>query len=227
MYIITGASRGIGQYLFNRLRSEGEDVAGTFYTTPQGVPDPEHMFAVDVGDAGQVLRWIAGLQPRLNKIVLINCAGISYNAFGHKADLDRWQRVIQVNLIGSFNLIRALLPTMRAAGYGRIINFSSVVAQTPVPGTSAYAASKAALWGLSRALAVENASKGITINSLNLGYFDLGIIREVPADLQQSVKARIPSGSFGRPDQIYQAIKFVIATEYMNGASLDLNGGMV
>jgi acetoacetyl-CoA reductase/3-oxoacyl-[acyl-carrier protein] reductase len=116
---------------------------------------------------------------------------------------------------------------MRAAGYGRIINFSSVVAQTPVPGTSAYAASKAALWGLSRALAVENASKGITINSLNLGYFDLGIIREVPADLQQSVKARIPSGSFGRPDQIYQAIKFVIATEYMNGASLDLNGGMV
>jgi acetoacetyl-CoA reductase/3-oxoacyl-[acyl-carrier protein] reductase len=227
MYIITGASRGIGQYLFNRLRSEGEEVVGTYHSTAPAVPDPEYLFPVDIADTEEVFGWIAGLQPRLRQLVLINCAGITYNAFGHKADPARWEQVIKVNLIGSFNVIRAVLPVMRAAGYGRVINFSSVVAQAPVPGTSAYAASKAALWGLSRALAVENASKGITINNLNLGYFDIGIIREVPADLQQSVKARIPSGSFGQPDQIYQAIKFIIATEYMNGASLDLNGGMV
>ena len=227
MYIVTGASRGIGQYLFNRLREEGEEVVGTYHTTPPTDPDPQRLFQVNVADAAEVSRWIAGLAGRLERVTLLNCAAISYNAMAHKSDLERWEQVIKINLLGSFYVIHALLPGMRAAGYGRIINFSSVVAQTPVPGTSAYAASKAALWGLTRALTAENAGKGITINNLNLGYFDIGIIREVSPASHALIKERIPSKNFGTPDQIFQTIKFMVATDYLNGTSVDLNGGMV
>jgi NAD(P)-dependent dehydrogenase (short-subunit alcohol dehydrogenase family) len=226
MFIITGASRGIGNYLFSRLGSEGETVFGTFHTTrPDGVSSPQ-MQAVDVSDARAVTAWIEGLKPLLRQVVLINCAAINYNAVAHKADVEQWERVIRVNLVGTFNVIHALLPHMRAQGYGRIINFSSVVAQVPVPGVSAYAASKAALWGLTRSLVAENASKNITVNNLNLGYFDIGIIREVPEAFQQTIKGRIPAGSFGTPEDIYRAIRFIVETGYLNGAGLNLNGGL-
>jgi acetoacetyl-CoA reductase/3-oxoacyl-[acyl-carrier protein] reductase len=226
MYLITGASRGIGQYLFDRLVSEDEDAVGTYCTTLPIRLDSDRMFKVDVSDARQVADWIDRIRPRLRQVVLVNCAAINYNALGHKADLPRWEQVIRVNLFGTFNVIHALLPTMRAAEYGRIINFSSVVAQTAVPGTSAYAASKAALWGMTRALVAENASKNITINNLNLGYFDIGIIRDVPPLVRDAIKARIPSGMFGQPEDIYRAVKFIVTTGYFNGASLDLNAGL-
>jgi NAD(P)-dependent dehydrogenase (short-subunit alcohol dehydrogenase family) len=115
---------------------------------------------------------------------------------------------------------------MREQGYGRIINFSSIVAETGIPGTSAYAASKAGLWGMARSIAVENASKGITINNLNLGYFDIGMINEVSEEYQQIVKKKIPTGKFGDPGNIFNAVKFLIESDYINGTSIDINGGI-
>jgi NAD(P)-dependent dehydrogenase (short-subunit alcohol dehydrogenase family) len=159
--------------------------------------------------------------------VLINCAGTNYNAVGHKSDVGKWAEVINVNLVGTFRVIAALLPIMRDQNWGRIINFSSVVAQLGVPGTSAYSASKSGLWGLARALAVENAKKGVTINNLNLGYFDIGMITEVPVEFQQVVKAKIPTGQFGNPENIYRAIKFIVSNDYMNGTSIDISAGLV
>lgn len=226
MYVITGASRGIGEYLFQRFRSEGEEVAGICSSMPSSQAQAAGLHQVDVSDGGAVAAWAAQMEGHLNRVVLINCAAINYNSFAHKADLARWEQVIKVNLIGTFNMIHAVLPRMRAEGFGRVINFSSVVAQMPIAGTSAYAASKAALFGLGRALAAENASKGITINSLNLGYFDIGVIRDVPAEMQNAIKVRIPAGAFGQPDQIYQAIKFIVSEGYLNGAGLDINGGL-
>jgi NAD(P)-dependent dehydrogenase (short-subunit alcohol dehydrogenase family) len=123
-------------------------------------------------------------------------------------------------------MIHALLPIMREQNWGRVVNFASVVAQSGVPGTTAYAASKAGLWGLSKSLAKENATKGITINSLNLGYFDVGMIKEVPADMQAKIKEQIPSGMFGHPDNIYNAIRFLIDSDYVNGTTIDLNAGL-
>jgi NAD(P)-dependent dehydrogenase (short-subunit alcohol dehydrogenase family) len=227
MYIITGASRGIGKFLFEKFLADGEIVFGTYYHTPP--PNPQHgsMRRVDVSDCRQVNDWIDGIRPQLHHVVLINCAGTNYNAVGHKSDMAKWAEVIQVNLIGTFHVIGALLPLMRDQNWGRIVNFASVVAQMGVPGTSAYSASKSGLWGLSRALAAENAKKGITINSLNLGYFDIGMITEVPAEYQQVVKSKIPTGQFGNPENIYRAVKFIVANDYMNGTSLDISAGLV
>jgi NAD(P)-dependent dehydrogenase (short-subunit alcohol dehydrogenase family) len=118
------------------------------------------------------------------------------------------------------------LPIMRESSYGRIINLSSIVAQTFVPGASAYAASKAGLWGLARSIAMENAKKGITINNLNLGYYNLGMISEVPKEYQDILKKKIPSGNFGGPENILNAIKFLIENDYINGTSIDINGGL-
>ena len=227
MYVITGASRGIGKFLFDRLAGEGEQVVGTYHRTAPADLANGRLSQVDVSDFSQVKNWIDGLKDQLKHIVLINCAGTNYNAFGHKSDMEKWAEVIQVNLIGSFHVMGALLPLMRDENWGRIINLSSVVAQTPVPGTSAYAASKAGLWGATRALAAENAKKGITVNNLNLGYFNIGMITEVPAEFQPVVKAKIPTGQFGDPENIYRTVKFVVSNDYLNGTSIDVSAGMV
>ena len=162
-----------------------------------------------------------------DRLVLINCAGITYNAFGHKSDLDQWKNVIDVNLIGSFNLIRALLPHMRDANYGRIINLSSVVAQKGVPGTSAYAASKSGLWGMTKALSVENARKNITINNINLGYFDIGIIDQVPTNSLEGLIETIPVRRLGAPSNIVKTVDYIVDNSDLCGASIDVNGGLV
>jgi acetoacetyl-CoA reductase/3-oxoacyl-[acyl-carrier protein] reductase len=225
MYLITGASRGLGKYLFNRLQGEGETVFGTYCATP---PDRDVglLARVDVADHQQVVAWVGSLLPRLKNVNLVNCAGINYNALAHKADPARWQRVIQVNLLGAFNTLQAVLPVMREQGYGRVINFSSIVAQTAVPGTSAYAASKAGLWGLTKSLAAENAKKGITVNCLNLGYFDAGMIQEVPPAYLEQLKGQIPSGALGQPENVLQAVRFLVENDYVNGTAIDVNGGL-
>jgi acetoacetyl-CoA reductase/3-oxoacyl-[acyl-carrier protein] reductase len=226
MILITGASRGIGKFLLQKFVGAQEQVFGTFFSTP-----PESAWAhlykkVDVTSIKEVMDWTGPLIARQDKIVLINSAGTNYNAFAHKAELKKWRQVIEVNLFGTFNVIQSVLPRMRETGYGRIINFSSVVAQLAIPGTSAYAASKAALWGLTRSLAAENAKKGITINNLNLGYFQIGMISEVPEEYQKALKDKIPAGDFGDPENIYRTIQLIIENNYLNGTSLDINGGL-
>ena len=125
------------------------------------------------------------------------------------------------------NVIRNVLPIMREQNYGRIINLSSIVAQSAIPGTSAYAASKSALWGLTKSISAENASKGITINNINLGYFDIGIIRDVPEKLLREIVNNIPFKRLGKPEEIVNTINYLINTEYITGTSIDLNGGLI
>jgi len=158
---------------------------------------------------------------------VLNCAGINYNAFAHKADPAAWAQVIKVNLIGTFNVINAVLPTMREQNYGRIINFASVVGQIGIPGASAYSASKTGMLGLTKSIAAENAAKGITINNLRLGYFDIGMISDVPEKFQQAIKDKIPTGKFGDPENIWNAVQFLRKSDYVNGASIDMNAALV
>jgi NAD(P)-dependent dehydrogenase (short-subunit alcohol dehydrogenase family) len=226
MILITGASKGIGKYLIEKFTKAGEPVFGSYHSTSEGLEHDSRYQKVDVSDLESVKQWIQNLQSELKQLVLINCAGINYNAFAHKADMDQWTRTISVNLIGSFNVIHEVLPFMRNEGFGRIINFSSIVAQQPIPGTSAYAASKSGLWGMTRSIAAENASKGITINNLNLGYFNLGLIDEVPLKFQESLKRKIPNGNFGDPKDILNAVRFIIDNDYLNGSSIDINGAL-
>jgi NAD(P)-dependent dehydrogenase (short-subunit alcohol dehydrogenase family) len=225
MKIITGASKGIGKYLFEKYTACGESVYGTYLST---IPRPEYSSyyaRIDISNYSDVYNWIKSINLT-EKIELLNCAAINYNSFAHKAEPDYWARTIEINLIGTFNVIRAVLPVMRKNNYGRIINFSSVVAQSGVPGTSSYAASKAGLWGLTKALAVENASLGITINNLNLGYFQIGMGVEIPIDMQNKLQERIPTKKFGEPLSIYNAVNYLIENSYVNGTSIDINGGL-
>lgn len=226
MIIITGASKGIGKFLFGRFWEEGETVYGTYNLTFPDTEKEEYFTKVDISCISSVKKWIDKIKDNITRVILINCAGTNYSSFAHKSDIKKWIRVINVNLIGTFNVIHAFLPYMREENYGRIINFSSVVAQIGVPGTSAYAASKAGLWGLTKSIAVENAKKGITINNLNLGYFNIGMINDVSKEFQKAIKKRIPSVNFGDPENIFKAIKFLIEVDYINGTSIDMNSAL-
>ena len=227
MIIITGASRGLGQFLFEKFRTIDAAIYGTYNSTTPSSSDKEFFTKVDISNYAEVSKWIDKIRINNSRLILINCAGKNYDSFAHKADMGKWSSVINLNLIGTFNVINKVLPIMREEGYGRIINFSSVVAQTFVPGTSAYAASKAALWGLSRSIAIENSQKGITINNLNLGYHNIGMIENVPQEYQEIIKRKIPTGEFGSPENIFNAVKFLIETDYINGTSIDINGGLI
>ena len=148
MIIITGASRSIGKYLFENFTKEDELVFGTYLSTkPETSILKHHLFQVDVSNYESVDFFYNIIKEKLSEITLINCAGVSYNSFAHKSNPLEWKKVIDTNLVGTFHMIRAFLPTMREQNFGRIINFSSVVAQKGTPGVRAYAASKAALWG--------------------------------------------------------------------------------
>jgi len=229
MILITGASKGVGRYLFTRFKQEGLNVLGTYNSTTIGLDeDMNAYYKVDVSDSKAVKEMIASIKNSLSQIVLLNCAGISYNSFAHKADIEKWGRVIDVNLKGTFNVIHEVLSLMREQGYGRIINFSSVIASLPTPGVSAYAASKAGLVGLTKSLAAENAAKGITVNAINLGYVNIGMgVNDVPAAYQEKMKTQIPAGRFCEPEEVYNTVKYLIQTEYVNGATIDINGALI
>jgi acetoacetyl-CoA reductase/3-oxoacyl-[acyl-carrier protein] reductase len=223
--LITGASQGIGKYLFEEFHCKGHKVFGTYNKTqPQRYE--EFFSKVDVNNSMSLSNWISSIASTSENFVLINCAGITYNSFAHKTNLDEWNKVIDINIKGTFNAIHAILPYMREKGFGRIINFSSVVAQMGVPGTSAYSASKSALWGLTKTLAAENASKGITVNSLNLGYFDIGMIKDVPQAMLNKIMESIPAKALGNPVNIFNAVRFLIDSDYVNGTHIDINGGL-
>lgn len=226
MILILGASGGIGQYLAESFIKDGSLVKGTFNSQRNGVCQSDDFVQLDITNYAEIEAWLKSIEQNLKEVTLINCIGINYNCFGHKAESELWKDVIDVNLVGTFNAIRAILPYMRNESFGRIINLSSIVPQVGVPGTSAYAASKSGLWGMTRSLVKENAALGITINNLNLGYFDAGMIASIPEKIQDNIKGSIPAKRFGLPSEIYSVIKTVMDVEYINGTSIDINGGL-
>ena len=225
MIIISGASRGIGKYLLGKFIEENKDVIGLYNNTkPEGNID--NYYKLDITNEDEVDKFVSSYTDRLNNITLINCAGSNYNSMAHKFDLNERKKVYETNTNGTFILMKSLLPTMRQEQFGRIINFSSVVPQIGTMGTSAYAGSKSALWGLTKVIANENAQKGITANCLNLGYFDIGMIAEVPEEVLNSIVTQITAKKLGDPVNIYNAVTFLINSDYITGTSLDINGGL-
>ncbi len=227
MIIITGASKGIGKYLLETYLDRGDEpIIGTYLSTvPQHRVD--NFVRIDVCDSTQVVEFVEKIAESANHLTLINCAGISYNAYTHKSDPDEWKKVVETNLFGSYHFIRALLPLMRDQKYGRVINFSSVVAVKPTPGISAYSASKSALWGMTKSLAIENASLNVTINNINLGYSELGMINTVPEEYRKKITAQIPAGFLCEPQDILSTVEYLRNTKYITGSSIDLSGGLV
>jgi acetoacetyl-CoA reductase/3-oxoacyl-[acyl-carrier protein] reductase len=227
MIIITGITGGIGNYLYNKYYNLGEEIIGTYYQNKPEGNEYKNCFQFDITDNDAVEMFVKKVSSQLKNITLINSAGITYDSFAHKANVDDWSNVINVNLKGTFYLMRSVLPFMREQNFGRIINLSSVVAQSGVMGTSAYAASKAGLTGMIKSIALENAKNGITINNINLGYFKVGMINTVSKEMQKKIKSKIALNEFGEPSNIYNTIQYIRETSYLTGSCIDLNGGIV
>ena len=227
MIIINGASGGIGSYLVEHLAKDYE-IIGTYNThKPPSTDQVVGFYQVDVRDSESIERFVSAVADKLKRVVLVNLVGISFDAMGHKMSEDTWDQVLDTNLKGAFLMCRALLPIMRKQEWGRIINVSSIVGQMGVPGTVAYSASKAGLFGLTRALASENAARNITANALALGYFDVGMIRVIKPEIQEQIRAMIPMKRLGNPRNVELAIRFLIESDYITGSTININGGLL
>ena len=226
--VILGASGGIGQYLVHAFRGQ-YDVIGTYHDrAPADAPADVRYQKLDLTDRAAVAAFCSELAPRLQRPVVVYAAGVSANNLVHKCSDADWDTTLDVNLTGAMLVSRGLLPRMRDLGYGRLIYLSSVLSRTMVPGSVAYSVSKAGLGALARVVAVENAKKGITANTLALGYHEVGIISSVPKQfLEEKVLPGIPVGRLGNPANIRNAVQFLIDSDYVTGATLDINGGIV
>ncbi len=224
--LIAGASGGIGKFLAEKFSDKGFQVYGTYNSHPPMKDLAYKMTKVDVSQESEIESWINNVATSSDKLCLIYSAGINYNCFSHKAEMNKWIEVIKVNLIGAQFVLKHILPTMRINKFGKIILFSSIVPQIGVAGTSAYSASKAGLWGLCKAVASENAAYGITINTINLGYFDIGMIKDVPPEYLDKIIDTIPMKKLGDPANILRTVEYLMNTDYITGCQINLNGGL-
>jgi NAD(P)-dependent dehydrogenase (short-subunit alcohol dehydrogenase family) len=227
--VVTGGGSGIGLAISQRLRADGYQVAALDLNPLDGSDD----LAADVTDRDQVEAALADVRKRLGPVtILVNAAGM--DGFKRFADLSfaSWQRLIDVNLNGVFHCIQAVLPDMVEAGWGRIVNISSSSAQSGQPFMTHYVASKSAVNGLTKALALELGPAGITVNAVPPGFIDTPMLRraesrELIGGTVEDHIQRTPVRRVGRPEDIAAACAFLVSEEagYITGQILGVNGG--
>jgi NAD(P)-dependent dehydrogenase (short-subunit alcohol dehydrogenase family) len=233
--IVTGGTRGIGAAVTRRLAAAGVDVVAVYRGDAAAAralaveSDRIIPTQVDVADGSacaDLVRHVVAEHGRLDH--LVNNAGLLVEAASVDTDPADWERVVSVNLSAAFHLCRAAIPVMRAAGFGRIVNVSSVTAVMGSPAEAAYGAAKAGLHGLTRSLARETARAGITVNCVVPGVFDTDMTAAMPERTQQAILRMIPVGRRGHPDELARAIVFLLAEDagYLTGSVLTVDGGL-
>lgn len=227
MFVLTGASGGIGQELIPSLL-EQDEVLGIYHSQrPDMASDKNlHLEQLDIRSPEHIREFIEQWKPRLKKISLLHFAVESIDGLAATYKEEDWDRVFSVNLKGNFILTQCILPVMMQNKWGRIIHISSVAGLNGTPGTIAYAGSKTGLLGMSKVLAKEYARYGITSNVLNLGYFEVGLIHQLTEKKRQDLLKQIPSKRFGSVSNIVRAIQFLLEADYVNGAVIDIDGGI-
>jgi len=235
--IVTGGVRGIGLAISERLIRAGVTVAAG-YSRPS---DASEGFIEKHGAAGATIhqgnigrnedceRVVAEVLDRHGRLdILVNNAGITMDRTIRKMTPEEWDKVLQVNLHGTFYMCRAVLPHMTEAGYGRIVNISSVIGEIGNIGQANYAASKAGLFGLTMSMARECANKGITVNSVAPGFIRTEMVEAVPEEALAKVVGRIPCGRLGEADEVARVVEFLVdpASSYITGDVYSINGGM-
>lgn len=231
--LVTGATRGIGAEIAERFRAAGADVIGTA-TTAQGAA--EIAGRLGGADAGKVLDVASGesVQALMNDLagrpptILVNNAGIVRDKLLLRMKPDDWGDVVNTNLNSAYRLCKGCLRGMLRARRGRIINLSSVVGVAGAAGQANYAAAKAGLLGFTRALALEVAGRGITVNAIAPGYIETGMTAGVSSRRKDAIVAQIPAGRAGSPLDVAGAAVFLAspAASYVTGTVLHVNGGM-
>jgi 3-oxoacyl-[acyl-carrier protein] reductase len=236
--LVTGASRGIGAAILDALARSGATVIGTA-TSEAGAQAISARIAeigatgrgevLDVRDAARAEALVDRIAADFGKLsVLVNNAGITRDTLAMRLKDDDWSAVLDTNLSAGFRLIRSALRGMMKAKHGRIINISSVVAASGNAGQANYAAAKAGLEGMSRALAREVGSRGICVNSVAPGFVDTDMTRKLNETQAQALLGQIPVGRLGQPDEVAAAVVFLASSAgaYITGATLHVNGGM-
>lgn len=233
--LVTGASRGLGQAIALELANRGASVVGTATseTGAQGITEQLSAFGgrgvvLNVTDAAGCDALLAELAKEGGPHILVNNAGITRDGLIMRMKDEDWDAVIDTNLSAVFRLCRGVIKPMMKARGGRIINVTSVVGESGNPGQANYAAAKAAVAGLSRALAREIGSRNITVNCVAPGFIDTDMTRALGEDATQALMAQIPLGRLGQASDIAQAVAFLASpgAAYITGATLHVNGGM-
>lgn len=233
--LVTGASRGLGQAIALHLQSLGAHVVGTA-TTPEGAEKITAYLAnpnsrgvqLDVTDDQACDDLIAQLSKDGGPHILVNNAGITRDGLAMRLKDDDFDAVIDTNLRSVFRLCRAVIRPMMKARWGRIINISSVVGYSGNAGQANYAAAKAGVAGMSRALARELGSRNITVNCVAPGFIDTDMTRALSDEQKDALLSQIPLGRLGQSQDIAHAVAFLAGpqADYITGTTLHVNGGM-
>jgi len=239
--VVTGASRGIGKSIAQNLASQGALVIGTATTATgaQNISDYlQNSESIAVSGLGEVLNvtehqacenFIEKVVKQFGGInILVNNAGITQDQLAMRMKDDEWNSVIDTNLNAVFRLSKAVLRPMMKAKSGRIIHITSIVGHSGNPGQANYAAAKAGVAGMSRALAREIGSRGITVNCVAPGFIDTDMTKALSEDQQNALKVNIPLGRLGSPEDIAHAVSFLASENagYITGTTLHVNGGL-
>jgi len=237
--LITGSGQGVGKAIALAFAGEGaliavNDIPFNKEKASETVDElraagyKAELFLADVTKEDEVDAMVASVIETFGRVdILVNNAGINKDGLVHKANLANWNAVMAVNLTGPMLCTKAVLPSMRAQGYGRIVNMSSLTARVGVFGTGYYASTKSGLIGLTKVTAVENVIKGITCNALAPGYINTDMMLKYPKEQLDALIATIPLKRFAEPKEIADAALFLAsdASGYITGAVLDINGG--
>ena len=234
--VVTGGTRGIGAAISKALKATGYQVAATYHSNDEAAEKFKaetgvHVYKWNVVEYDDCVAGLARVEKEVGPVdILVNNAGITKDGMFHKMTPDQWYAVINTNLNSLFNMTRPVIEGMRERGFGRIINISSVNGQKGQMGQVNYSASKAGDLGFTKALAQENATKGVTVNAICPGYIATEMVMAVPKEvLEKSILPHIAVRRLGQPEEVARCVVFLASDDagFITGSTLAANGGQL
>ncbi len=233
--LITGANGGIGSTIAKTLHAQGATVIlqarkeGALDALVSELKERVYTIYTEIDTSEKIDALIKEAEGKLEKLdILVNNAGLTKDGLFMRMDDSMWQSVIDINLTASFRLCRAAIKGMMKRRFGRIINITSIVGLTGNAGQANYAASKAGLTGMSKTIAAEVASRGITVNCVAPGFISTAMTDAIPEEAKEKLYAKIPAGKLGTTEDVANAVAFIASDEssYITGQTISVNGGM-